>query len=125
MLPPAVREHLDICNDIGFGFLTRGVLTGRRPCALSAPEKPLGNSVVQALPLAAPTADAPMVRQQVPIPMAGILTPAVRMVQQPCSGPPTSQRHLSRLLDQRPVDLAAHGPAHDLPCIYVHQYRQI
>ena len=34
MLPPAVIEHLDISNNIVFGFLTRGVITVRRPFAL-------------------------------------------------------------------------------------------
>jgi hypothetical protein len=125
MLPPAVRAHLARRHDLGCGFLTRGGRTGRRPCARSAPEKPLGHSVVQALPLAAPPADAPVVRPPGPLPLAGLWTPAVRLVQQPCCGPTTAQRQLSRRLDQRPVDRAAHGPAHDFPGLYVHQYRQI
>ena len=28
MLPPAVREHRDIRDDVVFGFLTRGVIPG-------------------------------------------------------------------------------------------------
>ena len=34
MLPPAVIEHLDIIDDVVFRFLTRGVITVRRPFAL-------------------------------------------------------------------------------------------
>jgi hypothetical protein len=45
-----------------------------------------------------------MVRQQVAIRLTGILTPTVRMVPQPCCGPPTSQRHLERLRDQSRID---------------------
>ena len=34
MLPPTVIEHLDVSDDIAFGFLTCGVITVRRPFAL-------------------------------------------------------------------------------------------
>ena len=62
MRPPAVIEHLDVRDDIGFGLVTRGVITVRRPFALSAPEKSLGNGIIQTIPLATPTTDDSMVR---------------------------------------------------------------
>jgi hypothetical protein len=94
MLPPAVIDHLDIRDAVVFGFLTRGVITVRRPFALSAAEKPLGHGVVKPIPLATPTPDDSMGRQQVAIRLTGLWTPAVCMVHQPCCGPTTAERHL-------------------------------
>src|SRR5687768_9468100 len=107
MLPPAVIEHLDIRHAIVCGCLTRGAITGRRPCALSAPAKPLGNGMVQALPLSAHPPAEPIVRQPVARHIAGILPPAVRMVPQPWRGPPTAPRPRSRMLDHRTFDAHA------------------
>jgi hypothetical protein len=77
MLPPAVIAHLDIRDDVGCGFLPRGVITVRRPCALSAAEKPLGHGVVKTIPLSTHTTDDAMGRQPGAIRLTGLLTPAV------------------------------------------------
>jgi hypothetical protein len=84
VLPLTVIEHLDVRDDIGLRFLTRGVRTMRRPFTLSAPPKPLGTGIVKTVPLSPHTPDAPMVRQQGALRLTGILTPAVRMVQETC-----------------------------------------
>ena len=82
ILPPAVIEHLDVSDDVVFGFLTCGVITVRRPFPLSTTEKSRGNGMVKTVPLAPHTANDPMLRQQLSIRLAGILTAAGRMVPQ-------------------------------------------
>jgi hypothetical protein len=84
-----------------------------RAFLLQAADKPFHYGIIQTLTLAVhPTAD-PACGQQALIIMTGILTPTIRMVNQPRRGAPSAQGHAQRPLDQVRGKAAAYRPSHD------------
>jgi hypothetical protein len=108
----AVVEHFAVLDHFIPRFLPRGIVPQCGTLPLDPPTEPLGHGVVYAFALAAPpTADA-MFRQQVVIGMTRLVTPPIRMLDQPGRGTPAPQRHAQRGRHQGGIQPALPRPAH-------------
>lgn len=93
MLPVTVVAHLNIHNDVIVGLLAGGIRPVGRPLPFETAKAPLGDGVIQTLPLPTPTADEAMGRPQGLRPVAGLVTAAIRMMQEAGGGLPPAQGH--------------------------------
>jgi hypothetical protein len=117
--PSAVGAHLDVSDHIVARLLTRGVIMVRRPRTCSTANESLGHRIVEPLALTTQTTDDSMVCQQVLIRVTGLLTAAIRMMQQTCCGMTTSPRHPQRVLHHSCRDPTTHRPTHHLTARHV------
>ena len=97
VLPSAVGAHLDVSDHIVARLLTRGVIMVRRPRTCSTANESLGHRIVEPLARTTQTTADSMVCQQVLIRVTGLLTAAIRIMQQTCCGMTTSPRHPQRV----------------------------
>jgi hypothetical protein len=112
--PSAVGAHLDVSDHIVARLLTRGVIMVRRPRTCSTATAWLGHRMVEPRALTTQTTADSMVCQQVLIRVTGLLTAAIRMMQQTCCGMTTSPRHPQRVLHHSCRDPTTHRPTHHL-----------
>src|SRR5659263_249240 len=107
-----IVEHLDVIEQVPPGLRSCGVVPMMNPILFQRREETLRHRVVVTVPLAAHAADQPVFFQQGPVIPAGVLAPAVGVVEQPPGRTTARQGHPQRVQGQFPGDSRTHRPAH-------------
>src|SRR5262245_46506272 len=111
MTSPAIIEELEIVEEVGASLAAGSPRRVVDELDLQRGEEAFGNGVVPAIAPAAHAADDAMGRQGSLIVPAGILTPPIRMMEQPLRRASPRQRHPQGITGQGIGDALAHGPA--------------
>jgi hypothetical protein len=122
--PLAVVEQFEVIDHRIPRFLPRGLVPQCGTLPLDTPHEPLGHGVVYALARAAHTTAEAMFRQQVLIGRTRLVTPPIRMMDQPGRGPPAPPRQAHRGLHPCGSHPALHRPAHHLARLHVQPHRE-
>ncbi len=108
---PPIIEHLDIFEDVLCRVFTGRVVSMIHELPLEDPAKAFDTSIVPAVACAAHAGDHAVDGEHLLITRGGILTAAIRVVQEPSPWGSIDQRHREGLLSQRPGQPVAHRPA--------------
>src|SRR2546426_11875251 len=92
MPPLAIVEEFEVLEELGARCRPRGPGRVMDQLDFQRREEALGDGVVPAIAPAAHTADDPVLRQHPLVVATGVLTSAIRMMQQTLRRAPTSQR---------------------------------
>ena len=95
-----IIKYLNVFEDVLDRLAPRPVLPLVDELALQGPKEALHTGVIPAVPFAAHAGDEAVRIKQTLIAGSGILTAAVRVVQEPCRGSSVRQRHREGLLGQ-------------------------
>ncbi len=95
-----IIEHLNVFEDVLFGFVSRGVAPMIDQLTLQRPEETFDARVVPAIAFAAHAGAEAIGGKDALVARGRILTPTVRMVEEPRRGGPVRQRHREGLLGQ-------------------------
>ena len=125
MFTPPGGAHLDIIDHGITGRLTRPRRALRCARTLHAADKPLRDRLVQAIPLATPTARQTLIRQQVPGGLPGVWGTTGTLGHEAGRGPATPERHLSGIQNQWRLNMRTHRPPHHLACRHSHKDRHL
>src|SRR5881296_1078632 len=111
MPPLPIVEELEVLEELGARRRPSGPGRVMDQLDLQRREEALGDGVVPAIAPAAHTADDPVLRQHPLVVAAGVLTSAIRMMQQTLRRAPTSQRQAEGVEGEDIRDALAHRPA--------------
>src|SRR3989442_2857814 len=112
MPPLAIVEELEVLEELGARRRPSGPGRVMDQLDFQRREEALGDGVVPAVAPAAHTADDPVLRQDPLVVAAGVLTSAIRMMQQTLRRAPTSQRPAEGGEGEGIRDALAPRPAH-------------
>jgi len=105
-----IVEHLDVFEDILFGFVSCGVVPMIDELTLEGSEKAFDTGVVPTVPLAAHAGGDAVLAELLLIARGRILATAVRVVQEPRHRNSVRQRHRQGPLSQIDGHAMAHRP---------------
>ena len=125
MQPRTVVEAHDVRSDISFCFRLIGIVSLPDPFHLEIQEKAFGDGIVPAIALTTHAAYEAMLSQQGLVLVAGILTAAAGMSDQPWCWLTLLYRHTQCNADQFRRHARRHGPAHHFARAQVQHNRQI
>ncbi len=106
-----IIEHLNVLKDILPGLVTGSIVPMVHELTLERPEEAFDAGVVPAVAFAAHTGDEAVPMEEALVARGRILTPTVRMVEEPRRGGSVRQRHREGLLGQLDRYPLAHRPA--------------
>lgn len=106
-----VIEHFDILEDLPPGFVPGGVVLMIHELALERPEEAFDTGIIPAVASTAHAGRDAVRSEQLLVPRGGILTAAVRVMQEPRRGCPVGQRHGESVFGQVQSQAIAHRPA--------------
>ena len=95
-----IVEHLDVFEDLLLGFVSGGIVPMVHELPLERSKETFDARVVQAVAFAAHTGNKAIFSESVLVACRGILTAAVRMVQEPYPGSSVHHGHQEGLLRQ-------------------------
>src|SRR5712692_1803337 len=125
MPSPPVVERLEVLEELA---ARRGPRVPSRvvdELDLQRCEEALGDGVVPAIALPAHAADDPVLRQHPLVVAAGVLTAAIRMMQQARRGAAAGQRHPEGVEGEVVRDALAHRPAYGEARAEIEDHRQV
>src|SRR3989449_7298058 len=125
MPPLAIVEELEVLEELGARRRPSGPGRVMDQLDFQRREEALGDGVVPAIALAAHTADDPVLRQHPLVVAAGVLTSAIRMMQQTLRRAPTSQRQAEGVEGEGIRDALAHRPADGEARVEIEDHRQV
>ncbi len=95
-----IVEHLDVFEDVLFGFVSGGIVPLVHELTLERPEETFDVRVVPAVAFAAHARDEAILRESALVAPRGVLTTTVRMVHEPRPGSSVHHGHCEGLLGQ-------------------------
>src|SRR5512144_1153350 len=110
-----VVEDLDVFEERGLRPAPGSEPRAMHEFGLESAEEALHWGVVQAVPLSAHRGCDAICLEHLAVVAAGILNPAVGVVDQAPRWPPVPARHLQRILAQAALETVRHRPAGALP----------
>ena len=111
VFPSTVVAHLDRLDHIRSRLLARRLVALSGAFAFYTATEPFGYGIVSALALATHTTPEPVSRQQALGVITGLVTPALRMGQEPRPGTAAAPGHPERCLHQGGGKAVTHRPA--------------
>ena len=120
MKPLSVVEHFYMPEEVRPRFVMRPVFSPVDAFLLRCPEEAFHRRIVPAVPLPAHRTDDPVSPERFPVFIPRVLTPTVRVQDQPDRRFPVRHGPVERFLHERRVYVRACRPSHDASRRQVH-----